>query len=146
MAKISDGVVNGDVMREAARVIERMEAGDALAWLREREDTVGVFISRSAGWTTGHLKDHFGLELNKIQESTIERAIIIAAVSAVAAIMSGHYRAWRDLSMCTLLVEFDPLLSVRRRITSGDQQPQGTKSRTKRGGVSNKRSDAKSEV
>lgn len=146
MAKLSDGVVNGDLMREAASVISRMEAGDALAWLREREDTVGVFISRSSVWATTDLKEHHGIELNQIQENTVERAIIITAVAAVTAVMSGHYRAWRDLSMCTLLVEFDPLLSVRRRVTSTDAGPHSAKSSIKRRGGTSRSSDSNSKV
>ena len=118
MNKFSDGVVNGDLMREAAASVTRMDADQAVTWLRATEDTVGVHINRQVMHAIADLKDRHGLQLTPVQEGVLNRAIATTAVAAVAAVQSGHHKLWRDAVRGSLLATFDPLLGIRRRIVT----------------------------
>lgn len=118
MNKFSDGVVNGDLMREAAACVGRMDASEAVTWLRATEDTVGVHVNRQVTPVLADLKERHGLQLTTAQEGVLSRAIVTTAVAAVAAVQSGHHKLWRDAVRGSLLASFDPLLGIRRRIVT----------------------------
>ncbi len=113
---ISDGVVTGDLMREAMVVVGQMDAEHAIAWLRQTEDTVGVNIQRAADNVIDRLTDNHGLVLNDVQKGVLLRVVITTAVAAVTAVRAGHYAVWRDLVRGSSLSMFDPLLPIRRRV------------------------------
>lgn len=119
MERISDGLVNGDLMREAMVVVGQMDAADAITWLRRTEDTLGVHIGRAADSLVARLQEQHGLSLNDVQKGVLIRAIVTTAVASVTALRSGHYSMWRELVRGTSLSVFDPLLSIRRRIAVG---------------------------
>ena len=116
MERISDGLVNGDVMREAMAVVGQMDAADAVVWLRQTEDTLGVNIARAADNLVARLQEHHNLVLSEVQKGVLVRAVVTTAVASVTALRSGHYSMWRELVRGTSLSVFDPLLSIRRRI------------------------------
>ena len=130
--QIKDGVVNGDIMREALVVVGQMDANDAIVWLRQTEDTLGVNIQRAADNVVSRLEEHHGLVLNNVQKGVLSRTVINTAVAAVTAVRHGHYLMWRELVRGTALSIFDPLLSVRRRVDLATPGTATPRSRTRR--------------
>jgi hypothetical protein len=114
--KVSDGAVDDAVMREAASSVSNFDTATAIAWMREREDTLGIYVQRQADRIINELVERQGVALTATSRSTIERAVIVTALTAASALMLGHYRLWRDLMRGTALASVDPLLAIRRRV------------------------------
>jgi hypothetical protein len=132
MEPISDGLVNGDIMREALAVVGQMDAGDAVVWLRQTEDTLGVNIARAADNVVARLQEQHNLVLTAVQKGVLVRAVVTTAVASVTALRSGHYSMWRELVRGTSLSVFDPLLSIRRRIAVSGPPTGSSKAKSQR--------------
>ena len=112
---VSDGAVDEELMRAAASTVAAFDTDAAIAWMREREDTLAIFIKRQAARVLNELRECQGALLTDANASAIERAVIVTALTAVAALMTGHYQLWRDLVRETPMAGIDPLLGIRKR-------------------------------
>ncbi|MDB5325000.1 MAG: hypothetical protein JWM57_569 [Phycisphaerales bacterium] len=118
----SDAIVTPDVMRDAENIVGQMDSSAAIAWLRQCEDTLAMWIHRQCSAALHHLEMQHHLMLPPAVQSVITRAVANTAVTAVAALQSAHHSLWLDLVAGTSMASIDPLLAVRRRVTVAAMQ------------------------
>ena len=119
----TDEIVSPENIADALGLIGSMDAKDAIAWLRQTEDTLGANIFRQTNLAVHLLKDEHGLPLTDVQEGVVRRFIAGTAVAVVAALRTAHHRLWIDGVGGPRMAGIDPMLGVRRRVILGQSPP-----------------------